>query len=146
MEASGLEARIVEGGTSIDGWGDRFEPASPDNQALMRQAAAAFAGLKGPQQGDWLVFDDGERRRVAHVWGDGVQPSLYGDGNIHLSSTGCASYSGGLGSLVKNERLKPDGFAPGLFWIFDRGRARAGAAVTVSASCRVFRVEGRTTP
>lgn len=90
-----------------------------DRALLEKLKAAYFAREGAPQIGDWLQFPDGEYRRIAHVWTDGVQPTVSEhDRGFFLAKSG-VSYSGGLDPLIPLERLSLDhGRLYADFWFF----------------------------
>ena len=119
-----------------------------ENEAILAMRIGAFDKIEGPRVGDWLDFLDGTSARIAHHWGDAVQPaSGNGDtGSFYLGSSfylggGLLSYSGGLEPGIRVERLTfVEKYRSGRLWFFDRDYHRAGGAVHFKAQFRVFNV------
>ena len=98
-----------------------------------------------PWEGDWLRFPNGEFRRAAYCWDDGVQPvSSVGDGgSFHLCANGHADMSGGLDSIIPNGCFRAtDETRDADVWIFHHGSTGAHRGVHTKVPFRVFDVVG----
>lgn len=114
----------------------------PENESILAERINVFDAISGPRVGDWLDFGDGHIVRIAHHWGDSVQPACgNGDtGSFYLGS-GFLSYSGSLEPGIDVTRLSSTGNSrSGNVWFFDRDYHRAGGAVYFPAQFRVFSV------
>ncbi|MFB6274324.1 MAG: hypothetical protein ABEL51_15680 [Salinibacter sp.] len=101
-----------------------------------------FKTLPGARTGDWLIMPSGRFQRVAHHWGDSVQPTD-GDGSFHLQKGGTISHSGGLQLPIPIEQLVDTGrLKPAKVWFFHHDMWRARNGVTTTIPCRIFQVEG----
>jgi len=97
--------------------------------------------ITGPRIGDVVYTLNGERRRIAHVWGDGDVQLESGVGSFALSRSGSVSYSGGLDPSIKID-CKPFWIPVpqyDQFWVCRDGLLRAGCSVTVNLDCRAFK-------
>ena len=121
-------------------------PTLPDDDELLAERISlreqSFAA--GPQVGDFIILEDGTKRRVAHDWGKdtGIQPTLGGPGGSFYLAEGYASHSGSLDRTIPYEDLVDTGETkPGSFWFFSRDIRRAGNGISVQAPCRIYRHE-----
>jgi len=101
-----------------------------------------FQAMPGARTGDWLIMPSGRFRRIAHHWGDRVQPTS-GRGSFHLTDGGELDHSGGLQSPIPREQLVDTGRRkPGQVWFFHHNRWLAHNGVTTTIPLRIFQVEG----
>lgn len=119
-------------------WGERVEFDERDAELLaLRQAArdARAEANPGPMLGDVITYPDGTVERVAHHWGDTVQPSS-GQGSHYMSPTGGVEFSGGLDSGIALAHFTRTGRVEAAFWFFhhDSSGAHRGVQVTVFVS------------
>ncbi|GAB4972459.1 hypothetical protein MAHJHV61_32920 [Mycobacterium avium subsp. hominissuis] len=54
------------------------------DRQIVAAAARSRESLTGFLVGDWVIFAEGARRRIAHVWPDGVQTCA--GGRFHLTN------------------------------------------------------------
>lgn len=95
-----------------------------------------FARQTVPTVGDYVLFKDGRRRRISHVWDDSVQTS---DGGSWYISDNAVSFSGGLFPCVKKETLSlVNTKETGIFWFFSHDEWRANNGVHCYIDCRVW--------
>ena len=122
------------------------------NAEILAERIAAYDKIEGPRVGDYLDFAEPQRSRyegrtassfrIAHDWGDRVQPACCGGdtGSFYLS-VGSMSYSGGLAPPIPTSRLEATGLhRSGCLWFFSENITGAGRGVHFSAQFRVFRV------
>ena len=122
------------------------------NAEMLAERIAAYDKIEGPRVGDYLDFAEPQRSgyegrtassfRIAHDWGDRVQPAACGGdtGSFYLS-VGSLSYSGGLTPPIPTSRLEATGLhRSGCLWFFSENITGAGRGVHFSAQFRVFRV------
>lgn len=114
----------------------------------LTKCITAREAIEGPRVGDYLLYADYSMARLAHHWGDSVQPSSNGTGgSYHLTATGVVSYSGGLEPSIAIGRLTKHymgdyGIMAGPMWVCFRGILEAHCSVTVPVPCRVYLVQG----
>lgn len=89
-----------------------------------------------PTQGDYILVD-GEHRRIAYDWGDGLYQFECGAGSYYLGD-GHVSHSGGLEPGVTIYNLVPGGTKRAAYWFFHHGVTGAGRGVSLSAPTRVW--------
>jgi len=128
------------------------------NAEILAERIAAYDKIEGPRVGDYLDFPEPQPRgyegntassfRIAHDWGDTVQPaSCGGDTGSFYFSVGSMSYSGGLTPGILKSRLEATGqHRSGSLWFFSENIAGAGRGVYFQAQFRVFRVLPATPP
>lgn len=111
-----------------------------EDAEILAKRVKAFDEKPDMRCGDFLKLKDGTLRRIAHHWGDGVQPSSgNGDNGSFYLGRGYCSYSGGLDSLIPIEQFKPTGETMmGRVWIFHRDFWGAGRGVYAKTPFRVF--------
>ena len=92
--------------------------------------------------GDRLILPNGEERRVAHIWDDGVQPTTSrGEGMCFYLSDYAMSYSGGLDACIPFDKIqRVDGQVDGSVWFFHHGHVAAHNGVLASALLRIYKV------
>jgi hypothetical protein len=122
------------------------------NAEILAERIAAYDKIEGPRVGDYLDFAEPQRSRyegrtassfrIAHDWGDRVQPACCGgDTGSFYFSVGSMSYSGGLTPPIPTSRLEATGLhRSGCLWFFSENITGAGRGVHFSAQFRVFRV------
>ena len=122
------------------------------NAEMLAERIAAYDKIEGPRVGDYLDFAEPQRSgyegrtassfRIAHDWGDRVQPAACGgDTGSFYVSVGSMSYSGGLTPPIPTSRLEATGLhRSGCLWFFSENITGAGRGVHFSAQFRVFRV------
>lgn len=111
-----------------------------DNDTILKKRIELRDKKEGIRIGDYLVVEDGDYRRVAHIWDDGIQPSS-GNPSIYLGD-GYMSYSGGLDSAIPLHKIEDTGeIKNGDCWFFDKNIAGAGRRVMKKLPCRVFKVK-----
>ena len=67
------------------------------NAEILAARIAVYDKIEGPRTGDYMEFPNGKVFRIAHDWGNRVQPaSCSGDTGSFYFSVGSMSYSGGL--------------------------------------------------
>lgn len=122
------------------------------DRAILRHRQVLLDARPRIGEGDFLRFPDGTYRRVAHDWGDAVQPTVgptsacAGDESFHLSE-GYASFSGGLDHAIPMDRITATGETrEGAVWIFHHNYPRAGGAVRCKATFKVFAVRPEDAP
>lgn len=124
-------------------WAAKYkETIDARNQTILAERIAAFDAIQGPRCGDWLQFPDGRMSRIAHHWGDGVQPSCgNGDTGSFYFGKGYASYSGSLDPSIPIERLTPTGkYKSGRVWFFSQDMHMAHNGAEFRVQFRVFKV------
>jgi len=109
------------------------------NQEILKFRLEQWNKIEGIRVGDYLQLEEEEKpRRVAHNWGDGVQPSI-GNGSLYLGN-GYMSYSGSLDKTIPNENLVlTSDIKDGDCWFFDKDRAGAGRGINFTVPCRVWK-------
>jgi hypothetical protein len=112
------------------------------NAEILAERIAVYDKIDGPRVGDYMEFPDGKAFRIAHDWGDQVQPATCeGDTGSFYFSVGSMSYSGGLTPPIHTSRLGATGrYRSGCFWFFSENITGAGRGVHFGAQFRVFRV------
>jgi hypothetical protein len=113
-----------------------------ENEAILATRIYSLNQRPGPRCGDWLDLPDGTSARIAHHWGDAVQPSTgNGDTGSFYLGDGFLSYSGSLEGSVAIDRLQFDGeYRSGRLWFFSQDHHRAHNGVDFTAQFRVYRV------
>lgn len=113
-----------------------------EDRAILAERVTALTKISGPRCGDWLTLPDGTTARIAHHWGDTVQPSTgNGDTGSFYLGDAFADYSGGLEPGIPVERLQDTGESrDGRVWFFSRDMHMAHNGVHFTASFRVYRV------
>lgn len=108
------------------------------DRQIVAAAARSRESLTGFLVGDWVVFADGARRRIAHVWPDGVQTCA--GGRFHLSDGGAMQFSGQPSPTTPQSVLEMAGWRePASAWIFHHGVLGAGRGVEVVVDVSVWR-------
>ena len=106
---------------------------------IVNARQAAFLARKAPKQGDVIHFSDGKYARMAHVWEDGIQPTIsINSGSFYLGD-GYMEYSGGLEPAIpmdKFHRTSQTMNAPA--WIFHHGHVTAHNGIDVTVKCQVW--------
>ena len=112
------------------------------NAEIRAERIAVYDKIDGPRVGDYMEFPDGKAFRIAHDWGDQIQPaSSSGDSGSFYFSVGSMSYSGGLTPPIRTSRLEATGrYRSGCLWFFSENITGAGRGVHFRAQFRVFRV------
>jgi len=112
------------------------------NAEILAARIAVYDKIDGPRIGDYMEFPDGKTFRIAHDWGDRVQPaSCSGDTGSFYFSVGSMSYSGGLTPSILTSRLEAtERYRSGCLWFFSENITGAGRGVHFQAQFRVFRV------
>ena len=116
------------------------------NAEIRAERIAVYDKIDGPRVGDYMEFPGGKTFRIAHDWGDQVQPaSCSGDSGSFYFSVGSMSYSGGLTPPIRTSRLEATGrYRSGCIWFFSENITGAGRGVHFRAQFRVFRVISET--
>ncbi|HEU0196153.1 MAG TPA: hypothetical protein VFQ88_02925 [Nevskiaceae bacterium] len=117
------------------------------DQALLQRRQDGLNARSRIGVGDFLRFPDGSFRRVAHDWGDSVQPTVggshpcVGDESFYLDAEGGASFSGSLGQALPVTNIAATNETrDGTVWFFHHNYPCAGGGVHASARFRVFKV------
>lgn len=110
-----------------------------ENKGLLKERLEKWDKIKTIRVGDYLLLKGEETlRRVAHDYGDAVQPST-GNGSLYFGD-GYMEYSGGLDGLIKNENLAlTDEIKEGDCWFFDKNIPGAGRGIQFTVPCRVWK-------
>ncbi|TQM89800.1 hypothetical protein [Roseinatronobacter monicus] len=109
------------------------------NTAIAVTTQAAREQMTGPRIGDFIEMTDGSLQRFCNKTKHGMQTTE--GGSFHVTSTGTASYSGGLNPPQMMERIEDTGATKrGRFWFFSHAIAGAGRGVDVFLPCRVYRL------
>jgi hypothetical protein len=109
------------------------------NTAIAVTTQAARENMTGPRIGDFIEMTDGSLQRFCNKTKHGMQTTE--GGSFHVTSTGTASYSGGLNPPQMMERIEDTGATKrGRFWFFSHAIAGAGRGVDVFLPCRVYRL------
>ena len=111
------------------------------NLEIFRQRGEERRKRTVPTVGDWIKQPNGNRARIAHIWGDepGSMIQTTGCGSFHLFSNGHADMSGSLDTGVRREHLKDTGtFEPAEFWIFSQDRVGGNRGVYHTVPARVW--------
>jgi hypothetical protein len=111
------------------------------NRAMLDEHNNSFS----PSQGDVVIFPDGQKRRISHVWTDendkprSVQTS--NGGSFHWSASGYMSFSGSLFTGIPADTLTWDvaEYANVKAWIFHHDLMSAHRSVDATARVRVWR-------
>lgn len=118
-------------------YAEYYGPADDKDMALVAERQAKRDTFTTPDEGDVVVFADGTRYRISHVWPDGVQTSA--GGSWHWGASGHMSFSGGLFPSVPRDTLTDTGERETVnAWIFHHDLASAHRSVTVPASVKVW--------
>ena len=113
--------------------------------AIKAEIQAGFDRRTGPRVGDFIEFANGTIERVSHVWDgmaeyggtDGVQTSE--GGSWHVSRS-CASFSGGLNSIIPFTTLTDTGETrEGSGWFWHHDIAGGNRGVPTNFTFRVYR-------
>jgi hypothetical protein len=101
----------------------------------------AYDAIRGARVGDWLDTPKGQFR-IAHHWGESVQPTMYtAEENQGFYLGSAISYSGSLGNSIPLDHLQPtEEKRAALVWFFNEDEVRAHNAVYLKADFRVFRL------
>jgi hypothetical protein len=112
------------------------------NAEILAARIAVYDKIEGPRTGDYMEFPNGKVFRIAHDWGNRVQPaSCSGDTGSFYFSVGSMSYSGGLTPSILTSRLEAtERYRSGCLWFFSENITGAGRGVHFQAQFRVFRV------
>jgi hypothetical protein len=112
-----------------------------ENVVLLAARQERLDAREGVRVGDFIL--SGEKvLRVAHDWGDDVQPT-YGNpgGSFYLTCGGGCSFSGSLDSpILKTSLVLTDERRAGSVWFFSRDHSGAGNGYDTEAFFRVWRV------
>ena len=116
------------------------------NAEILAERTVVYDKIEGPRVGDYMDFPDGKSFRIAHDWGDQVQPATCsGDTGSFYFSEGSMSYSGGLTPPILTSRLEAtDRYRSGCLWFFSENITGAGRGAHFRAQFRVFRVISET--
>lgn len=112
---------------------------------ILAQRQESILARKGPIQGDFIRFQDGSLKRIAHVWRDEndnpeyIQPTYYdGDGSFYLGN-GYMSYSGSLDTGIPWTMFAPTTETiPGHVWFFHHDYPRCQGGVQAKVNCHVW--------
>ena len=97
----------------------------------------AWNAIKEPRLGDYLIVD-GKYHRMSHIWETTIQHSE--SWSFYIGENGCISFSGGLNTGIKKEKIVPtDEMKDGDFWFFHNDWMKKDNGVGITAKCRVYR-------
>lgn len=101
--------------------------------------------IPGPRVGDFVQMPEGDYRRFAHDWGDGLQTTVKRTADhFHTSFYFGGTYmefSGSLDPQIPKDRLQDTGLSmSGAAWFFHHGYIGAHRGVHFMVPCRIFRV------
>jgi hypothetical protein len=109
--------------------------------AIIAKRMAALDAIPGMREGDFLRLKNGELARVAHNWGDSVQPTT-GQGQNTESfylGAGYIEYSGALEPSIPITEFRATGeIICGPIWIFHLDVMGSGRRVRAMAPFRVY--------
>jgi hypothetical protein len=108
--------------------------------AIVAERMARLDTCEGPRVGDFVVFPDGETRRISCDWGRDCEPAIQTSegGSFYLTEHG-ASFSGSLYTTIPTASLTDTGEKrPGDVWIFHHNFSGAGRGVHASPLFRVY--------
>lgn len=112
------------------------------NQAIRDALAVKRSALiqRGrPLVGDIVIWPNGEKRRVAHDWGEDLQTTKSGRGSFYATSSGQGDHSGTLQPAALLEFFVPtETIEEAPFWFFSHGVAGAGRGVQCTLPCCVW--------
>lgn len=95
-----------------------------------------------PLVGDFVIMPNGDTKRFAYAWDDGIQVTWKDDGSFYLCHNGSASMSGSLDPSIPYEQLeKTKEFREGQFWFFHHNISGAHRGVYFKIRCPVWRVK-----
>jgi hypothetical protein len=107
------------------------------DKAYVDEAIGKRANNIGPMVGDYVIFSDGIRRRIAQHWPDGVQTA--DDGSFHLLPTGTMSFSGSLYGSIPFDVLTDSGETELAWaWVFHHNQREANNGVDFQVPVRVW--------
>jgi hypothetical protein len=109
------------------------------DQDIFAQRVAALDRIDRPRVGDFVVFTDGVRRRIAYRWPDGDVQTCHPCASFYLGD-GYVSMSGNLYRSVPADTLSlTEETAEGGVWFFHHNYATAGGGVQATHRFRVWR-------
>jgi len=113
------------------------------NQAIFDERLELFAAVSGPRVGDFVIFPDGEYRRLTDDWGNhGVQTTCKGNTGSFYFAGRFMDYSGALAPLIpKPCLLLTDETREGPAWFFSHNEWRAHNRASVMVPCRVYQYQ-----
>jgi hypothetical protein len=111
------------------------------NAIILQDRQARLDAREGVRVGDFILSGD-KVLRVAHDWGDEVQPTFGNPGgSFYFSAGGGCSFSGSLDSSIpKTSLVLTEERRAGSVWFFSRDRAMAHNGYYTEAFFRVWRV------
>lgn len=120
-----------------------MRPTFDERDAKIRERnLAAWNRDTGPRTGDYVVFADGETRRISYVWRDENDAPITfqtSKGGSWYFGYGYCSFSGQLFRSVKVDTLTlTEESKEGAVWFFHHDYAMAHHGVDTNIPCRVY--------
>lgn len=107
---------------------------------ICRETQDAREQFKGLSNGDLVIWPNGEKRRISHLWDHFVQTTKTGQGSWYISRTGKSQFSGALCQGQLREYFQATGdHSFEEFWFFHHGRSGAGRGVRAKLQVPVWR-------
>ena len=115
-----------------------------ENVVILRDRQAHLDASDGVRVGDFILSGD-KVLRVAHDWGDEVQPTFGNPGgSFYLTRNGFCSFSGSLDcSIPKTSLVLTEERRAGSVWFFSRDHSMAHNGYDTEAFFRVWRLDAR---
>lgn len=126
---------------SVQNWAAQLkETIDARNKEILAARQAYLDHRTGPGVGDFIV--DGDKvLRVAHHWGDSLQPTDGRFGASFYLGDGYVDFSGGLDPAIPLERFVPtDETRMGRCWLFSDNSAEAHNGYYTQARFRVWKL------
>ena len=107
-------------------------------QTIVNKIREAWEHREGPRVGDYVIRGT-KMTRFTYTWRDEGIQSGGGQGSYCIMDTGYASYSGGLDSILLNNRIFDTGRTQlGTFWTWYEGCVGAHRGIDIQLRCRIY--------
>lgn len=139
-EELGYDLDITYGSEALEDvefFGNKKDPE------LIISRSKRFQEPTTPVVGDFVIMQNGEKRRLTYDWGDDIQTTCGADSgrsdNFYLSCYGSASYSGGLDHAILKKDMVLTGHEMARFWCFHNDHACAHNGMSFWCKVRVWK-------